>query len=460
VSLPILFLAAHAVGLWFFGRLLLSEKSHASLILWTLWLLLFPLLGVPLYLLLGTEKIHREKMERFETLRFSPPTDLGDSELSETLRYLRRVNGQKAVRMAVPELLWNGEEYYAALCRDIARCRVYAHIQTYVWREDAIGRRVLARLCRAARRGVEVRILLDEMGSVKTSRGFFKPLERAGGRFQWSSTVQTRRSRFFFNLRNHRKVNILDGRTAYLGGMNIGEEYCGRAIGPWQDLVLRLRGPVVLALQTSFAEDWAFASREPLDAARYLPAPREGEDPVPVVLVQTGPDRADRSFLKTFSVLCMQARERLDLFTPYFVPNEHMLWMLKTTAARGVRVRLLIPTLNEHMYMVDIGRANYPPLLRDGVEIYELPGMVHHAKAFRVDGDLVFAGSHNLDIRSAKLNFELSVCFHHAETAARLDRHFDALFARAHRIDAAAFARRPLALKLRQGAVRLFGPVL
>jgi cardiolipin synthase A/B len=86
--------------------------------------------------------------------------------------------------------------------------------------------------------------------------------------------------------------------------------------------------------------------------------------------------------------------------------------------------------------------------------------MVHHAKAFRVDGDLVFAGSHNLDIRSAKLNFELSVCFHHAETAARLDRHFDALFARAHRIDAAAFARRPLALKLRQGAVRLFGPVL
>jgi len=155
-----------------------------------------------------------------------------------------------------------------------------------------------------------------------------------------------------------------------------------------------------------------------------------------------------------------QANKTLDLFTPYFVPNETLLIAIQTAVARGVRVRLLIPTLNEHQYMVDIGRAYYEPLLEAGVEIYELPGRVHHTKAFRVDDDLVFAGSHNLDVRSFKLNFELSLCFRSKETAREMDEVFGDLFASSDQIDAEAFANRPLFTKIKQGFVRLFGPVL
>jgi cardiolipin synthase A/B len=456
----ILFILFHAAGLVLIGHVLLSRKSHASLILWTLWLLLFPMLGIPLYLLLGTEKIHKRKMDRFEQFQYDEAVPPTDGRVPGILQDLHRVNDHRLTQMGVPELLWNGDAYYDALVRDIDAAQSYVHIQTYVWREDDSGIRLLDSLCAAVRRGVEVRILLDEMGSVKTARDFFDPLEEEGGRFRWYSTVQTRRSRFFFNLRNHRKINIIDGRIAYIGGMNIGEEYAGRVIGPWQDLQMRFRGPVVKALENTFAGDWSFATRERLDDRTYYPDTPRPAGVFPVAVVQTGPDKADLSFLKVFSLLCREAGERLDVFTPYFVPNEHLLVTLQITAARGVRVRLLIPTLNEHMYMVDIGRASYEPLLDSGVEVYELPGMVHHAKTMRIDDDLVFVGSHNLDVRSCKLNFELSLCFRHLETAERMDEHFGKLFERAERIRLEAFSRRPLKTKLRQGFVRLFGPVL
>ncbi len=460
MMIELLFILFHAAGLALIGHVLLSNKSHASLILWTMWLLLFPILGIPLYLLLGTEKIHKKKMERFEQIHYDEAAQPDEEQLPCILRDLHRVNGHHAARMSTPELLWDGDSYYESLLRDIDSAQTYVHIQTYVWRDDEAGIRLLESLCAAARRGVAVRIMLDEMGSVKTPRDFFDPLEEAGGRFEWYSTVQTRRSRFFFNLRNHRKINIIDGAIAYVGGMNIGEEYAGRGIGPWQDLQMRFRGPVIANLENIFAGDWSFATRERLDDAKFYPDPSVPDEAFPAAVVQTGPDRQDRPFLKVFSLLCREATETMDVFTPYFVPNEHLLVMLQITAARGVKVRLLIPTLNEHMYMVDIGRASYEQLMDAGVEVYELPGMVHHAKVLRVDDELVFAGSHNLDTRSYKLNFELSLCFRHRETAQKMDAHFEKLFAKAERIDPEAFRRRPLSKKLQQGFVRLFGPVL
>ena len=460
LTATLLLILVHAGGLVLFGHLLLSRKSHASLILWTLWLLLFPLLGIPLYLVLGTEKINRREMERFRATRHTHNSNAIPENVDHVLDALRHVNGHELCTMARPELLWDGDAYYDALLRDIEQAQRFVHIQTYVWREDESGERLLDALCNAARRGVEVRILLDEVGSMKTSRSFFGPLEEAGGYFSWYSTVQTRRSRFFFNLRNHRKVNVVDGKVAYVGGMNIGEEYAGRGIGPWQDLQMRFEGEVLRTLENTFAEDWSFATREQLNDARYYPEQPPAGDHFPAVVVKTGPDKADLSFLKCFSILCHAARERLDVFTPYFVPNEHLLVTLEIAAARGVRVRLMIPTLNEHMYMVDIGRANYEPLMEAGVEVYELPGMVHHAKVLRVDGDLVFAGSHNLDIRSYKLNFELSLCFRDRPTAEAMGRHFDELFRRAEKVDLGRFHNRSLGTKLRQGFVRLFGPIL
>jgi len=440
-------------------HLLLSRKSQTSLILWTLWLLLNPILGIPLYLVLGTDKIHQRRLRTFEPVHHSKDEPPASKDLPKILHDLGKVKRNRISQMTQPELLWGGKAFYQRLVEDIDQAENFIHMQTYVWRNDDEGRMVMAALCRAADRGVTVRVITDEMGSFSTNKEFFQPLKKAGGHFSWNSTVHTRRFRFFFNFRNHRKLILLDGRTAYLGGMNIGKEYAGRAIGPWTDLQMRFSGPILHVLQDSFAEDWHFSTLEQLnDLNRYYPASPEGE--LPVTTLPSGPDQQDASYLITFQMICSVATKRLDLFTPYFVPSQNILIAIQAAAIRGVRVRLMIPTLNEHMYMVDIGRAYYEMLLEDGVEIYELPDHVNHTKAFRVDDDLIFAGSHNLDVRSYKLNFELSLFFQCRETAKAMDDVFDELFAKSKQIELEAFANRPLFTKIKQGFIRLFGPVL
>lgn len=443
-----------------FGHLLLSRKTHTSLILWTCWLWLFPPLGIPLYLLLGTDKIHQKRFQAFREGIPESPDTLPEHHASAPLSDLGRIPGNRLSTFTRPELLWDGDAFYRRLFQDIERASESVFFQTYVWREDHVGVRIRDALCAAAARGVDVRVMTDEMGSFKTERSFFNPLLDAGGRFSWYSTVQTRRSRFFFNLRNHRKITVIDGQTAYVGGMNIGREYAGEQIGPWRDLQLRFTGASISHLLASFAEDWRFATDEALDPAAFHRADESSASELPVALVRSGPADRDPSFMQSFQMLCGHARERLDLFTPYFVPSEHILTTLQTTAIRGVRVRLMIPTLNEHQYMVDIGRASYEPLLEAGVEIYELPDLVHHAKLFRIDEDFVFAGSHNLDTRSFKLNFELSCFFRDAETARAVDETTAPLFQAARRVDPDRFPQRPLTEKLKQGFIRLFSPVL
>lgn len=456
--LPLLLLYGTVLGL--FGHLLLSRKTHTSLILWTCWLWLFPPLGIPLYLLLGTDKIHRKRYAAFIQGIPDPPDPLPERRVPAPLSDLGRIPENRLAGITRPEPLWDGDAFYQRLLGDIDQAAESIFFQTYVWRDDEKGILIRDALCRAAARGLDVRVMTDEMGSFKTERAFFKPLIEAGGRFSWYSTVQTRRSRFFFNLRNHRKITVLDGRTAYIGGMNIGKEYAGEQIGPWRDLQLRFSGSAIPHLLASFAEDWRFATDDPLDPTQYRHPPPRPETEIPVALVRSGPNDREPSFMQSFQMLCGHARRRLDLFTPYFVPNEHILTTLQTTALRGVRIRLMIPTLNEHQYMVDIGRASYEPLLEAGVEIYELPGLVHHAKLFRIDDDLIFAGSHNLDTRSFKLNFELSCCFRDPLTARAIDKTTAPLFEASRRIDPDTFPLRPLRQKLKQGFIRLFSPVL
>ncbi|MDF3131069.1 cardiolipin synthase [Kiritimatiellaeota bacterium B1221] len=443
-----------------FAHMLLSRKSHASMILWTTWLFLFPFLGIPLYLVLGTESIRKRGLKPFEPEAHSEKGKPDDAEVSDLLRHLQNVKRSALSTMTRPELLWGGDHFYDQLTEDIRNAQNFVHMQTYVWRDDEEGRKVIDALIDAARRGVEVRLLVDEMGSYHTANKFFDPFQEAGGQFSYTNTIQTRRSRFFFNLRNHRKLCLVDGRIGYVGGMNVGKEYAGRAIGPWTDLQMRFTGPVLLPLQDSFGEDWNFATGERLEDKKYFPLEEENAAEIPAVMVQSGPDVREPIYLKSFNLICGSATKKLDVFTPYFVPDPSILVTLQTAAARGVRVRMMIPTLNEHKYMVDIGRAYYEALMESGVEIYELPDRVNHTKAFRVDDDLVFAGSHNLDVRSYKLNFELSLCFHDLETAKKMDEVFEDLFEKSEKMDLEIFVQRPLIQKLKQGFVKLFGPVL
>ncbi|MGE9292096.1 MAG: cardiolipin synthase, partial [Puniceicoccales bacterium] len=359
------------------------------------------------------------------------------------------------------KVLPDTENYYPALIEAIDKAERYVHFQTYVWRPDDVGERFLDALTRAAKRGVEVRLLVDELGSPEAKDEFFKPLIEAGGEFSWCLTVHPRRNRYFFNLRNHRKIQIIDSRIGFVGGMNIGKEYEGRNedVGPWQDMHISVSGPVLNELQLTFVNDWNFATAKDLKAEDYF-YNGTSTGSIPAAIVRSGPDNLDQVFMMSFIFFCNHAKKRLDLFTPYFAPDDPMLLAIAMAAQRGVRVRMMIPTLNEHQYMVDLGRAYYDFLMRAGVEIYELPDAVNHAKVYIADDEWGMIGSPNLDIRSIRLNFEVGLIFPDRGTVEDLDAYYDKLFERSEKVTHETVKQYTFWERAKLGFVRLFSPVL
>lgn len=463
-EISVYFVLAHLAGLALWTHVLASGKRTGSMLIWTFWLLIIPTLGIPLYLLLGTDRIRRKRLERYGDANHAgktPEPPAMDEGVAALLRFTGGIGNNAFSVLTKPRIEPDTKHYYTHLLEDIERAERYIHFQTYVWRPDDVGERFRDALVRAARRGVEVRLLVDELGSPQTKEEFFKPLVDAGGKFSWCLTVHPRRNRYFFNLRNHRKIQIIDSRVAYVGGMNVGKEYEGRDenVGPWSDMQLSVGGPVINELQLTFLDDWTFATGQRIQGAQYW-HPGDVPEGVPAVVVRSGPDNHDPVFLKSFIYFCNHARERLDLFTPYFAPDDAMLMAICMAAERGVRVRMIIPTLNEHQYMVDLGRAYYDALLRAGVEIYEMPDSVNHAKVYIADDGWVMLGSPNLDIRSIRLNFEVGLIFPHRPTAEALDAHYAPFFQRSQRVTLENHRRLPYSKRVRLGFVRLFSPVL
>jgi len=459
-----LLIPVHLAGLFLWVRMLTTRKSTRSMIIWSLWLILLPVLGVPLYALLGTDRIRRSRLKHHQGGTANSPGFRFDDNETNVPMLLRHIGGIAENSLsAIDEIkiFPDGDQYYAALSTAIKEAKEYICFQVYLWRPDEVGKYFLQLLVEALQRGVTVKLLIDELATSDLDKDFFEPFIKEGGDFSWCLTVHPIRNRYFFNLRNHRKIQVIDGRVAFIGGMNIGCEYKGEdpEIGPWSDMQLLLRGPVLKDLLDIFYTDWAFAKG--LDHWMMPPVyyPSEGEK-IPAAVVRSGPDLPEHTFLKSFILFCNHSKKTLDLFTPYFAPNESMLTAICLAAQRGVRVRLLIPTQNEHQYMVDLGRAFYEILLEAGVQIFELPGCVHHAKICLADDDWVLAGSANLDVRSIQLNFELAVVFPDANTAQKMNDHFEELFEKSQRIELAEWRERSYKEKVRQGFVRLFAPVL
>ena len=418
-----------------------------------------------LFLFFGTDRLRRRRLERQSTKSDSsspsPQPDFEFNEAEESL--VTAVTGINRNQLsAIDELeVLHDNAYFDALSEQLDQAQHHIHFQTYVWRNDHTGRRLLATLVRAARRGVTVRLLVDELGSFETKDEFFKPLLEAGGEFSWSYTLHPRRNRFFLNLRNHRKLQIIDGTYAFVGGMNVGREYQGRdpEIGSWHDLQLRLSGPAVVALQESFLHDWLFATQKKIATDDCHEGPC-GTARLPTLLVESGPDSSRQPFLKSAIALCNFAKETIDLFTPYFVPVDELVSAMQIAAARGVRVRLMVSEKNDHRFLVKIGRSYYEQLMEFGVEIYEYAEAVHHAKVVIVDEQWLMVGSANLDARSIDLNFELNLLIRSPDTSQQLKETYDEMFAASHHLDLDTFCERPRKEKLLEGLSRLWSPLL
>lgn len=437
-------------------RILRHKHSPAGTMAWLLVVLLFPYLGVPLYILIGGRKIRR-LARRKKPLHF-PKTPAEscrtDSHAIDTLLQaysLPPASGGHRFR-----LLTGREERSQVLLELIKGAHERIDVLMYLFRTDEIGRQVVEHLIAKARAGVQVRILLDKMGSRLAAKRFLEPLLQAGGKLAFF-LPQIYRS----NLRNHRKMVMADEKIVMAGGINIGNEYMGwiRRKPVWEDLGFLFEGPAAAVYAEVFRTDWEFAAHEPL-------APLQPERNLSIATEQTafgqaqaipsGPDMEGDPLYDIMMTSIFTARQRVWIVSPYFVPDDPLMQALRLAAQRCLDVRILVPRKSDHR-LPDWARL---PLLRElraaGASIlYYTPGMLH-AKAFIKDDDLAVVGSANFDMRSFFLNYEISLCLYDPEYIKALESWFLGL---AQKSD----SRLPKMRKyheLFEGFMRLIAPLL
>jgi cardiolipin synthase len=467
------------VLLWAFSfacipHLLLLNKRPTATLAWLWALFLFPGIGAVFYLAVGTERVRRRRKRRQRSFRrkrrLAGETSAADGALEKLppdsparnlIETTSRIIGLPTDAVGEVRILRNAEAFYDALREKIAQAKTSVHVESFVWRNDQVGAEFLDLLIAAARRGVRVRLLLDELGCLGLTQRYFRRLVEAGGEFSWCHTLYPSHRRYFFNLRNHRKLQVIDNRVAFVGGMNFGREYLGLnpALGNWSDLQVELRGPVVTRLQQVFAEDWFFATgrEQPLDEVEDAPTKHELS---PIQVLRTGPDEDDQPMLRINLALIEAARKRLWISAGYFIPGGTMESALQVARARGVDVRLLVSEKSEHPMLVKAGRSYYTAMLRQGVRIFEYRRGIEHSKYTVLDDELAVIGSSNFDDRSMRLNFELSVLIHRHATNQALARLFTEMTAESREIQRASFARRPIRERLVESVLRLCSPLL
>jgi cardiolipin synthase A/B len=377
-------------------------------------------------------------------------------------RLLRTYGVPGASRGNSLRLCPNGEQAYQCLIDLIARARRSIHIATFIFEPDAVGQDILRRLTQRASEGVAVRLLMDDVGSLWTTRHFVAPLRRAGGRTAFFTPLLSRPFRGRTNLRNHRKIAVVDDSIAMAGGANIAAEY----IGPqpdgrrWQDFSFIIEGPAVQQYAEIFRNDWAFASGEFIDPDPAVsPAAQAGGPALNGAILQivpSGPDCAGDALLEAIMTVVYSARRRLWIVSPYFIPDEPLNQALVVAARRGVDLRVIVPEHSDHT-ILDLARG---PYLR---EVQQAGGQVMlfrrgmlHAKILVADDTLAMAGSANMDRRSLFLNYEAAMF---AYSPAEIELIAD--FVRQVMAHAAGGLIKPAVFHgLAESFVRLFAPLL
>ncbi|MEZ5406041.1 MAG: cardiolipin synthase [Verrucomicrobiia bacterium] len=463
-------LIAYGISLLTIPHLLLLKKRPVSTLAWLWAIILFPYIGALFYLLIGTDRMKRKRLKRREVFRAHRSLKMGKTLLDDLgttisekdqlfLKTLVQINRLPCSVSNSVKVLLDACHFYPALEMAMKQAQQVIHIQFYIWRDDEVGKRFLSLAVDAARRGVKVRILLDEMGSWGLNQNFFDPLIKAGGEFSWFQSFNIWRNRFFLNLRNHRKVQIIDHEIAFVGGMNLGREYEGsdKNLGTWRDVQMQLSGPVVHVLEDSFANDWYFATDKRLPETIRT---QKNETSCPVQVLAGGPDLNYEPLQRSLVTMLNHAKERVWLTSGYFVPNEVLLTALAICASRGVEVRLLVSEKNEHPYLVRVGRSFYEDLLHSGVRLFEYSCGINHSKVAIMDQDWLMVGSANLDNRSMRLNFELNVLVRSEEQNHFLSQVLEDDFKKSKEIKFAIFQKRPWKQKLVEAAFRPLAPLL
>lgn len=458
----------------------LERRNATATWAWLMVLYFVPVLGFVLYLILG-QKVRKRKLSKLlgdnerviQVALESQQAELKarslfpeDSEFAEyqDLIYLNLTTGLALyTNNNILDIYTDGRQKFDALIADIEAAEHHIHLVYYIVRDDELGRRLMRALTAKAAAGVEVRFLYDHIGSSWLPDRFFKKFRAAGGKEAAFFPSRIPYLNLKINYRNHRKLAIIDGKTGYIGGFNIGDEYLGlnKHFGEWRDTHLKVRGGAVLQMQAQFLLDWNLAAAGKMQLSdMYFPDPRGVSGHIGMQLVASGPDTEYQEIKNAYIKMIYAARCSVCLQTPYFVPDDSLLTALRVAALSGVEVSIMLPSKPDHFFVYWATQSYLGELLASGIKVYLYEKGFLHAKTLVVDSNVASVGTANLDIRSFKLNFEMNAFIYDSETAERLMEIFRHDIKDSRLLTQEAYDERPLFNRFRESVSRLLSPIL
>ena len=457
----------HLIGAAHVLHALFRVRTPSATIAWMISLITFPWLAIPLYWVFGRNKLsgyvqaRRSDDELLNSQIDALENSIKPNRIEPNTPFLKtavRLAGMPMTRGNDADLLIDGEEIFERIFASIAKAENYLLIHFYIIKGDRVGTRFKEVLLERARAGVQIYFLFDELGSHKLPNSYLNELRDAGVHCHAFGRTRQWWSRLQLNFRNHRKIVVIDGQDAFIGGANVGDEYLGRSekFGNWRDTHLRLQGPAVQAVQLVFLEDWYWAAHE--IPSLHWKSLYEKEDAA-VAIIPTGPSDERPSFQLLIAEAANTAREKLWIASPYFVPDDGILTALQAAALRGVDVRILLPEKPDHLLVWLSSFTYYRQTFPYGIRLFRYSDGFMHQKAFLIDNVAAGVGTGNLDNRSLRLNFEITAILTAQEHVYEIAGMFTEDFEKAREVNRDEFLEKPLYFKLGAKIARLMAPI-
>jgi cardiolipin synthase A/B len=464
-------LGLHLAGIAAAGHAIMKTRTSQGAIAWALALIGLPYVALPLYLVFSRDRFVgyvaakrelRQQVEKLRTALALAPVNAPSLPGANAMAYgvFNRLAQMPFTTGNEARLLIDGHATFDAIFSGIEAAKSYVLVQFFIVHDDQIGRELRDSLIAKAREGVRIYFLYDRVGSYALPARYLKKLADAGIHVRAFRSSRDFHTRFQINFRNHRKVVIVDGRQAYVGGLNVGDEYLGRSrrFGPWRDTFVAVTGPAVKEVQLSFVDDYHWSGGEVPELDWSVEPGQSGGKSV--LVLPTGPADPLDSCALFFVHAIESAKRRVWITSPYFVPDAAILSSLQLAVMRGVDVRIMLPAKADHLFVYLAAFSYLKDTLPYGVKMYRYQKGFLHQKVLLVDDYLASIGTANLDTRSFRLQFEISVLFADVPFAAEVEKMLEADFARCRPLLIGEITDRPFAFKVAVEVARLLAPVL